>query len=126
MTRDQQPDYKALLEEVRLRYRQKYDVVLDDEILYLVIRMNELQVDLKNQIKNSPDITFQRGIDYFWYGVGKTIGFLMFGVALIIMTVLVFDFAAKKKGVSVLDKETINVEPVRETSPRFNIKPRRY
>jgi hypothetical protein len=110
MIGDHQADYKELLEEVRHRYRQKYDVVLDDEILYLVIRMNEMQVDLKNQIRKAPNVTFQRGIDYFWYGVGKTVGFLIFGVALIIIGVVALNIAGNKKIASVMGKETIKVE----------------
>src|SRR4051812_38523654 len=110
MIKDQQANYKELLEELRHRYRQKYDVVLDDEILYLIIRVNELQVDLKNQIKNTPNVIFQRGIDYFWYGVGKTVGFLIFGVGLIIIGVLVWDFAGKNKSTAIFDKETIKLE----------------
>jgi hypothetical protein len=120
MINEHQAEYKELLEELRHRYRQKYDTVLDDEILYLVIRLNELQFDLKKEIKAIPKITFKKGIDYFWYGVGKTVSFLMFGVGLIVIAVLLFDSLESKKAPLLFKKETLRVReeksPKRDTS----------
>lgn len=39
-------DYQTLLQELRHRYELKYGRVIDDEILYIIIRINELQVEM--------------------------------------------------------------------------------
>lgn len=110
MMKDHQAEYKELLEELRHRYRQKYNAVLDDEILYLVIRVNELQVDLKKEIREIQKVTFKKGIDYFWYGVGKTVGFLILGVGLIIMAFFLFNFIQSKKTVLVVDNQMLKAQ----------------
>ena len=64
-------DYQKAVEEFRHHYYTKYGVKLDDEILYFFIRVNEMQLDLKKEIKAIPKITFKSGWDYFFYGLGK-------------------------------------------------------
>ena len=64
-------DYKKILEEFRTHYRNKYDINFDDEILYFFVRVNEMQKDLKKDIRNLPKVTFKTGWDYFLYGLGK-------------------------------------------------------
>ncbi|MDE3185100.1 MAG: hypothetical protein KGM16_16950 [Bacteroidota bacterium] len=64
-------DYKKILEEFRTYYRNKYDINFDDEILYFFVRVNEMQKDLKKDIRNLPKVTFKTGWDYFLYGLGK-------------------------------------------------------
>jgi len=64
-------DYKKILEEFRTHYRNKYDINFDDEILYFFVRVNEMQKDLKRDIRNLPKVTFKTGWDYFLYGLGK-------------------------------------------------------
>ena len=59
------------MEDLRHLYRQKYGLALDDEILDLIIRINELQVDLKNELRRTETVSFEKGIQYFWYGSGK-------------------------------------------------------
>lgn len=66
-------DYKRILEEFRTFYKTRYDVHLDDEILYFIVRVNEMQVSLKKEITNIPKLTFKSGKDYFMFGLGKTI-----------------------------------------------------
>ena len=65
MIKEKATQYQELLEDIRHLYRQKYGLGLDDEILYLIIRINELQVDLKKGIKGVQKVAFRRGIDYF-------------------------------------------------------------
>lgn len=64
-------DYQKILEEIRTHYRNKYDISFDDEILYFFIRVNEMQTDLKKDIRKIPKVTFKSGGDYFLYGLGK-------------------------------------------------------
>lgn len=64
-------DYQKAVEEFRHHYHTKYNVKLDDEILYFFIRVNEMQLDLKKEIKAIPKLTFKSGLDYFLYGLGR-------------------------------------------------------
>jgi hypothetical protein len=64
-------DYQKILEEFRTHYRNKYEINFDDEILYFFVRLNEMQIDLKKDIRNLPKVTFKTGWDYFLYGLGK-------------------------------------------------------
>lgn len=43
--------YDQLIKEVRHRYEIKYNKVLDDEIIYLIIRINELELGIKKELK---------------------------------------------------------------------------
>ena len=73
-----------LLAEFRHHYYKRYRVWLDDELLYLLIRMNELNVSINkdNQsLKQSIDklygqlkkqVAFKNRWDYFLYGLGKS------------------------------------------------------
>lgn len=64
-------NYQKAVEEFRHHYFTKYNVKLDDEILYFFIRVNEMQLDLKKEIKAIPKLTFKSGWDYFLYGLGR-------------------------------------------------------
>lgn len=64
-------NYKKLLEQFRAHYKEKFGVQMDDDILYLLIRINELHKDLKRDIKNIPKVRFRNGWDYFLYGLGN-------------------------------------------------------
>ena len=64
-------DYQKILEEFRTHYHNKYDIKFDDEILYFFVRVNEMQIDLKRDIRNLPKVTFKTGWDYFLFGLGK-------------------------------------------------------
>jgi hypothetical protein len=66
-------DYQKILEEFRTHYRNKYNISFDDEILYFFIRVNEMQTDLKKDIRKLPKITFKTGKDYFFYGLGRSL-----------------------------------------------------
>lgn len=73
-----------LLAEFRHHYYKRYRVQLDDDLLYLLIRMNELNVSINkdNQsLKQSIDklyeqlkkqVVFKNRWDYFLYGLGKS------------------------------------------------------
>ena len=64
-------EYQKVLEQFRTHYRNEYGINLDDEVLYFFVRVNEMQKDLKKDIRNLPKITFKTGWDYFLYGLGK-------------------------------------------------------
>lgn len=64
-------NYQKLLEEFRGHYKRKFGVQMDDDILYLLIRINELHKDLKKDIARIPDVRFTSGRDYFLYGLGR-------------------------------------------------------
>lgn len=64
-------EYQKKLEEFRTHYRNEYQINFDDEILYFFIRVNEMQKDIKKDIRKMPKVTFRTGWDYFLYGLGK-------------------------------------------------------
>lgn len=64
-------DFQKRIEEFRSFYWIKYNVKLDDEVLFFFIRVNDLQMDLQKQIKEIPELKFKTGWDYFMYGLGK-------------------------------------------------------
>lgn len=61
-------NYQKLLERFRVHYKEKFGVQIDDDILYLLIRINELHKDLKKDIKKVPEIHFKNGWEYFFHG----------------------------------------------------------
>lgn len=64
-------EFDKRVEEFRFHYFNMYGAKLDDEILYVFVRMNEMHVDLKKQIKNIPKVSFNSRWDYFMYGLGR-------------------------------------------------------
>lgn len=86
--------YRELLDELRHRYFKKYDAKLDDELLYIIIRINELQVDLKKDIQKTSKVAFNHPKDYFYYGLGSGIKWLiiLFAVGVLGFTVYLFCF----------------------------------
>src|SRR4051794_36307685 len=89
--------YNDLLEEVRLRYKRKYNKNIDDEILYIIIRINELQLDmkkdlveLKKEVKKRQSVVFTRGKDYFYYGAGAAINYALLSGCLLTITLLLY------------------------------------
>ena len=74
---------KNIIADFRHHYYKKYNVQLDDDILYILIRINELNVVMKsdfekteNKIKElektiQQQIVFKTKWDYFVYGLGK-------------------------------------------------------
>jgi len=69
--------FKNKLEQFRLHYKNTYGIEMDDETLYFFIRVNEMQITLSKQIKEMPEIKFEKGSDYFWYGLGISISYLV-------------------------------------------------
>jgi hypothetical protein len=63
--------YKKVVEDFRHYYFMRYNVKLDDELLYIIIRINEMHLDLKKEIRSIERIEFRNGWDYFVYGLGK-------------------------------------------------------
>lgn len=94
--------YDDLLEELRLRYKKKYNKALDDEILYIIIRLNELQLDhkkdfllLRKEIAKKPWVSFARSKDYFFYSLGQAV---TYGCVLLIgLLTFIFVFYLTKK-----------------------------
>jgi hypothetical protein len=109
--------YLNLLKELQFRYEKKYNVKLDDEILYIIIRINELQVDLKKDIKNNPPIIFPKSVDYFFYGLGKTVNYLVAGTGLTLLGLMVSHTWHPAGNVRILEKEgKVSVRMHAETS----------
>jgi hypothetical protein len=104
-------DYNKVLEDTRHIYKQKYQIVPDDELLMIIIRINELQTGLNRKVDTLPKITFTTGRDYFFFSLGKSIQFLFIGVGLILLAGFFFltsDYN-KKKTYDVSDYETVKV-----------------
>ena len=51
--------YQRLKEDFRHHYFTRYGVKLDDEILIIFIRINEMHRDLKKDIRRTPPIHFK-------------------------------------------------------------------
>jgi hypothetical protein len=83
-------DYNRVLEDIRHIYKQKYNVVMDDELLYIIIRLNEMQGALNKKIESVPKLTFNSGKDYFFYGLGRFLSVLFVGVGLILLSCFLF------------------------------------
>lgn len=92
--------YDDLLEELRVRYKRKYNKNLDDEILYIIIRLNELQLDqkkdflqLKRDFAKKPKLAFSQGRDYFFYGMGQAASnVIVWLISLLLSTILIISF----------------------------------
>lgn len=63
--------YDKIVKELRHRYELKYEKVLDDEIIYLIVRMNELEVSLKEEIKKIKEPKASTKLELFVFGLGK-------------------------------------------------------
>lgn len=83
-------DYSRVLDDIRHIYKQKYNVAMDDELLYIIIRINEMQGALNKKIESVPKLTFRSGKDYFFYGLGKSLSVLFVGVGLISLSCFLF------------------------------------
>jgi hypothetical protein len=84
-------DIKNILEDFRLVYFKKYGKQLDDELLYILIRINELNAsvikafdkditrlekkidELKKEVKHQ--VSYRTKWDYFVHGLGKSFGY---------------------------------------------------
>ena len=82
--------YAKKLEEFRYLYFTKYGVKMDDEILYFFIRINEMQLDLKKDIKSIPRLTFKSKSDYFFHGLGQFLFPSLLSVSLLISFLIMF------------------------------------
>lgn len=67
--------YHKKLEAFKAHYKSEFDVALDDDILYIIIRMNEMQLDFKRQIKTIPEVRFKSAWEYFLYALGSSLKF---------------------------------------------------
>src|SRR3954463_3940834 len=103
----EQTDYSKVLEDVRHIYKQKYNVVMDDELLYIIIRINEMHVAVNKKIENIPRVTFRSGKDYFLYSIGKFVPFLILGIGLILISCYLFlaDKAKSIKTYEIIEQE---------------------
>ena len=84
--------YQRLKEDFRHHYFTRYGVKLDDEILIIFIRINEMHRDLKKDIRRTPPIHFRSSRDYLWYGIGKIMGIILIILLLAILMLLVFKY----------------------------------
>lgn len=83
------------MEDIRHQYRQQFGVRLDDELLYLLVRMDELQKGLQKELQSK--VIFHKGKDYFWYGVGQTVSYLVFGVGILLASIFLYEYGLNKK-----------------------------
>ncbi|MGJ7030898.1 hypothetical protein [Niabella hirudinis] len=80
-------NYEKILGQFKMHYKEKFGVQIDDDILYLLIRINEMHKDLKKDIKNVPEIRFRSGWDYFLYGLGSKLHWIL---SVFIFSTLIF------------------------------------
>ncbi len=84
-------EYEKKLEQFRSHYKIKYGVELDDVTLYFFVRVNEMQKDLKREIKKIPAVRFRNGWDYFLYGLGKEIYKIILVLILLILILVLLE-----------------------------------
>ena len=82
--------FKRKVEMFRVHYKSEYGVELDNETIYFFIRVNEMQSQLERKIEKIPQVRFRSGWDYFLYGLGKSLKWV-----LIIVTVFGVHFIIK-------------------------------
>ncbi len=119
---------EKILEDFRHRYYQKYNVRLDDELLFIFIRLNELNVSVNNDFKRLSvnieqlkkevhnHIAHKSFWDYFIYGLGKSLVpaiisllFCIYIGALLTSNKAKFEFQVlKNKSSSTLEVKTNN------------------
>jgi hypothetical protein len=78
-------EYEKKIEQFRAHYKIKYGVELDDVTLYFFVRVNEMQKDLRREIRKIPSVRFRSGWDYFLYGLGKEIYKIIIAIILLII-----------------------------------------
>lgn len=86
-------EYDKALETFRVHYLIKYGIKLDDEILYFFIRMNEMQHDLKKDIKAAQEPTFENGYKYFLYGLGQITGITLIAAVIFAAFLLIAHYS---------------------------------
>lgn len=65
--------FHTKLSMFREHYRSQFDIEPDDEIFYIIIRMNELQLSLQKLIKEIPEVRFRSVWEYFMYALGSSL-----------------------------------------------------
>ncbi|HAO06903.1 MAG TPA: hypothetical protein DCQ50_07920 [Chryseobacterium sp.] len=65
--------YQRKLELFRAHYKNVYGVKHDDELLYIFMRMNEMQADINKNVKAISEIRFNKSWDYFMYALGSSL-----------------------------------------------------
>lgn len=68
---------QRIMEDFRHLYFTRYGIKLDDEILLILIRINEMHRDLKKEINKSPKVQFRNSRDYLWFGIGRIMGIVL-------------------------------------------------
>ena len=84
--------YQQLKEDFRHHYFTRYGIKLDDEILIIFIRINEMHRDLKKDIRRTPQVHFRNSRDYLWYGIGKIMGIILAILLLANLLLLLFKY----------------------------------
>jgi hypothetical protein len=64
--------YDRKVEAFRSHYFMNTGKKLDDELLYIIIKMSEVHADLKKDIKNNK-VVFTSSWDYFLFGLGSLV-----------------------------------------------------
>lgn len=78
---------QRIMEDFRHLYFTRFGIKLDDEILLILIRINEMHRDVKKEINKSPKIQFRNSRDYLWYGIGRIMGIVL---AVLLLTIFLF------------------------------------
>lgn len=88
-------NYQKALDDLRSLYKREADIDMDDEVLYIFIRINSLQKQMNKSLKDFrkemtksinkiEKVQFRNKWDYFIYGIGKS-----FLPAILIITIAV-------------------------------------
>lgn len=86
---DKASKYNALIEELRRRYKIKYGQTIDDDLLIMIIRMNEMEVSLNQQIKQIQQPILKSKLELLFFTLGKRISIITLVIMLINLIILI-------------------------------------
>lgn len=92
-------EYNNLVEKFRTYYKTKYGINLDDDIIYMIIRINEGQIDLKKDIRNISKVSFRSGWDYFLYGLAGSLKWLWVLLSILALSSIIVYYTERKLAV---------------------------
>ena len=69
--------HRRALEEFRHHYHIRHGIRLDDEVLFILMRVAHMHRELRREIRQRPTLQFRTSRDYLFYGMGRTAGILI-------------------------------------------------
>lgn len=78
--------FQKKLAAFKAHYKSEFDISPDDEIFYMIIRMNEMQLAITKEIKGIDQVRFNNRWDYFMYALGSSLKYFWIILAALILS----------------------------------------